>query len=108
MNLDVMLLTSAIPELGFVRVSVQRTGGRLSVAEASQTLAGMIETLGERHRFLDDNQASVVNWPDWCHSGSRTTDAHLMSLANQHGIKLVTLDEGIPGGFLIPSETTLE
>lgn len=108
MKLDVMLLTSAIPELGFARVSVQRTGGRLSVAEAAQTLAGMIETLGERHQFLDDNQASVVNWPDWCHSASRTTDAHLMSLANQHGIKLATLDEGIPGGFLIPSETTLE
>ena len=26
------LMTSAIPELGFVRVSVQRTGGRVTVA----------------------------------------------------------------------------
>ena len=33
------LMTSAIPELGFVRVSVQRTGGRVTVAEATETLA---------------------------------------------------------------------
>lgn len=42
------LLTSAIPELGFVRVSVQRTAGRVSVAEASETLKGMLETLAGR------------------------------------------------------------
>ena len=30
------LMTSAIPELGFVRVSVQRTGGRVTVAEAAE------------------------------------------------------------------------
>lgn len=108
MKLDVMLLTSAIPELGFVRVSVQRTGGHLSVADAAQTLAGMLESLGERHQFLNDDQASVVDWPDWCHSASRTTDAHLFCLATQHGMQLATLDDGIPGGFLIPLETHFE
>ena len=38
-----ILLTSAIPELGFVRISVQRTGGRVTIKEASKTLAGMLE-----------------------------------------------------------------
>ena len=36
------LMTSAIPELGFVRISVQRTGGRVTVAEATETMAGMV------------------------------------------------------------------
>lgn len=34
------LLTSATPELGFVRVSVQRTGGHVAVKAAGRTLAG--------------------------------------------------------------------
>jgi len=46
------LLTSSIPELGFVRVSVQRTAGQLTVAIAAQTLAGMLVSLGKRHEFL--------------------------------------------------------
>jgi hypothetical protein len=38
----VKLMTSAIPELGFLRVSVQRTGGRVTVQESGETLAGML------------------------------------------------------------------
>jgi hypothetical protein len=44
------LMTSAIPELGFVRVSVQRTGGRVTVAEAAETLASMVDALGASAR----------------------------------------------------------
>jgi hypothetical protein len=40
------LMTSAIPELGFVRVSAQRAGGHVTVAEATETLAGMVAALG--------------------------------------------------------------
>ena len=31
-----LLMTSPIPQLGFVRVSMQRTGGRITVHEASE------------------------------------------------------------------------
>jgi predicted nucleic acid-binding protein len=96
------LLTSAIPELGFVRVSVQRTGGRVTVAEASEVLTGMLASLGAHHAFLGDDQAAN-NFPVWCKSASRTTDAHLFSLAEKHGASLATLDSGIPGAFLIPA-----
>ena len=96
------LMTSAIPELGFVRVSVQRTGSRVTVAEASKTLAGMVAVLGARHVLLADDQAAR-RFPAWCSSASRTTDAHLLDLAAAHGAKLATLDTGIPGAFLIPS-----
>jgi predicted nucleic acid-binding protein len=81
------LLTSAIPELGFVRVSVQRTEGRVTVEEASRTLAGMLDSLGACHVFLP----------------SQTTDAHLLGLAEAHRARLATLDAGIPGAFLVPT-----
>lgn len=97
------LMTSAIPELGFVRVSVQRTGGRVTVAEAAETLAAMVAALGARHVLLADNQA-VRQFPEWCFTASRTTDAHLLDLAAAHGAKLATLDTGIPGAFLVPTE----
>jgi len=95
-----MLLTSAIPELGFVRISVQRTGGRVTVTEACDTLAGMVTALGKRHGFLADDLATS-HFPDWCSYASRTTDAHFLKLATSHGAKLATLDAGIPGAFLI-------
>lgn len=95
------LLTSAIPELGFVRVSVQRTAGRVTVTEAGQTLAAMLSTLGARHLFLPDDRP-VVGFPVWCRQASRTTDAHLLELAESHGARLATLDTDIPGAFLVP------
>jgi predicted nucleic acid-binding protein len=99
----IKLVTSAIPELGFVRVSVQRTGGRLPVAAAAATLAGMLKSLGKTHLFLADDCSAVPRWPDWCRGASRTTDAHLVTLAEQHACRLATLDEGIPNAFLIPN-----
>ena len=99
-----ILLTSAIPELGFVRISVQRTGGRVTVREATKTLAGMVTALGVRHVFLADDRP-IRGFPEWCHHASRTTDAHLLQLAETHGAKLATLDTGIPGAFLIPAPT---
>ncbi|MFN0130036.1 MAG: PIN domain-containing protein [Verrucomicrobiales bacterium] len=96
------LLTSAIPELGFVRVSVQRAAGRIEVEEAARTLASMLEVLGPHHGFLADDGDSTAGFPPWCTSAGRTTDAHLLCLAHTHGATLATLDEGIPGAFLIP------
>ncbi len=95
------LLTSAIPELGFVQVSVQRTGGRVTVKEAGKTLAGMLSVLEPRHVFLPDDRPAN-DFPRWCHHASRTTDAHLLHLAAAHGASLATLDAGIPGAFLVP------
>jgi toxin-antitoxin system PIN domain toxin len=96
------LITSAIPELGFVRVSVQRTGGRLPVTEAARVLSGMLDSLGKTHLFLPDDRSASAGWPDWCVTAASTTDAHLATLAERHGFRLATLDEGIPNAFLIP------
>ena len=93
--------TSAIPQLGFVRVSGQRSGGLVTPETAGQILAGMLRRLDPRHRFLADNRAAL-EWPTWCRSAARTTDAHLLALARAHDASLATLDTGIPGAFLIP------
>ena len=95
------LATSAIPELGFVRVSVQRGAGAVSVAEAGSVLAGMLARLGRRHSFLPDDQRAR-DWPVWCKGHARTTDAHLLALAAAHRMELATLDAAIPGAFVIP------
>lgn len=96
-----VLLTSAIPELGFVRVSVQRARGKLSIEMASKTLCGMLEVLGDRHLFIADDQSSTCDWPAWCDSAARTTDAHLLALAMRNDARLITLDAGIPGALLL-------
>jgi toxin-antitoxin system PIN domain toxin len=97
---DHRLLTSAIPQLGFVRVSVQRTRGQISPDAAGHVLSGMLRSLGTRHEFVPDDQ-QAARWPAWCTTATRTTDAHLLSLAKEHGAELATLDQGIPGAFLI-------
>ena len=97
------ILTSSIPELGFIRVSLQRAAGRLSVEDTVKVLQSMTGALGECHRFLPDDQSSSAGFPDWCAGPSRTTDAHLFSLAARHGAELATLDLGIPGAFVLPS-----
>jgi predicted nucleic acid-binding protein len=98
---DTQLLTSAIPQLGFVRVSVQRTGGQLALSTAAEVLAGMIDSLGTVHAFVPDNIHSTT-WPPRCQSAGRSTDAHLLSLATAHKAKLATLDTGIRDAFLLP------
>ena len=100
------LLTSAIPEQGFVRVSVHRSQGKVTTAQAGTMLDGMLREWRGSHEFLPDDQPARIwparIWPAWCQGAARITDAHLLALAKAHQAELATLDAGIPGGFLIP------
>lgn len=98
---SVELFTSPIPEIGFVRVSVQRAMGRITLAKAAEVLQSMLQSLGDRHRFLPDDVSGMV-WPDWCQRPDQTTDAHLAALAKKNGLTLATLDAEIPESFLLP------
>lgn len=40
--------------------------------------------------------------PGWVKAGRQTTDGHLAQLARAHDVVLATLDEQIPGAFVIP------
>lgn len=84
------VLTSAIPELGFVRVSVQRAAGRVIPEMASQVLARMIQALGTKHVFIPDDQRAIYPWTQWCQGVGRTTEAHLLALASSQGAVLAT------------------
>jgi hypothetical protein len=51
---------------------------------------------------LDDLDASRL--PRWVKAAKQITDGHLMQLAKTNGAVLATLDQNIPGAFLIPGE----
>jgi uncharacterized protein len=79
--------TTAITELGFVRISLG-SGYRASWVETQETLKKLHARPG--HHFLADDVDGLAP-PE---TGSKdTTDAHLVTLAKRHGLKLATLDE---------------
>ena len=94
-------LTCSITELGFVRVLGNvRTYG-MDVAHAKSLLQELKAWKGLPLEFINDgNDISAL--PKWAKSPKQTTDGHLVQLAVANAAVLVTLDEGIPGTFLIP------
>lgn len=92
--------TSSITELGFVRVMSQAYA--VSVSQSKALLQKLKESEKYNFSFLaDDHDASKL--PSWATTGKRTTDGHLSELANSNRCVLATLDEKIPGAFVIPS-----
>lgn len=91
--------TCPITELGFVRVMSQVYS--VSVVEAKALLAAVKEYDGLDFEFVaDDHGASRL--PVWVTGSKQTTDGHLLELSRANGCLLATLDERIPGAFLIP------
>jgi predicted nucleic acid-binding protein len=94
-------LTSSLTEIGFVRVVASVAMYDLSVLQARRLLLGMKANAAQPLTFLSDgNDISAL--PAWVKSPKQTTDGHLVQLASANGAVLATLDEGIPGAFLIP------
>ena len=83
--------TTAITELGFVRISLS-AAYLATWDEAQETLKKLHARSG--HQFLADD----VDGRAAPETGSKdTTDAHLVTLAKPHGMKLATLDDGLIG-----------
>ena len=83
--------TTAITELGFVRISLN-IAYRATWDETRETLEKLYRRPG--HQFLADDvdgTASPVT------GAKDTTDAHLVTLAKRHGLKLATLDGTLIG-----------
>jgi len=79
--------TTAITELGFVRISLSGAY-RATWDEAQETLKRLHGRPG--HQFLADD-VDGLGPPE---TGAKdTTDAHLVTLAKRHGLKLATLDK---------------
>ena len=82
--------TCAATQMGFLRVSLS-PAFRSSFAEAIKCLETMLAS--PRHSFLADETAAA----DLPAVGNRqeVTDAHLVTLAKRHGLKLATLDKAL-------------
>lgn len=94
-------LTCSVTEIGFVRVVASVAMYDLKVPQAKMLLLGMKSNDSQPLTFLSDaNDISAL--PEWAKSPAQTTDGHLVQLASTNGAVLATLDEGIPGAFLIP------
>ena len=93
--------TCSITELGFVRVLAQAPGYGFSVTLARTLLLRLEKSDRLTHTFLADDH-DVSHLPSWVKTARQTTDGHLTELARGHGVILATLDERIPGAYLIP------
>jgi predicted nucleic acid-binding protein len=95
------LASCAITELGFVRVLAQAPVYGFTVAQARTLLLRLKEARLSRLTFLPDEH-DVSHLPSWVRAPKQITDGHLSKLASAKGAVLATLDENIPGSYLIP------
>lgn len=95
------LASSSITELGFVRVLSQAPAYGLTVAQARSVLVRMKQSRTYPFHFLADAH-DISHLPAWVKAPKQITDGHLGQLAKAHAATLATLDENIPGSYLIP------
>ena len=94
---DEVLLCPHI-ELGFVRVAL--LGKYIpEMATAKKVLAGFVP--GKAKLGFVSDSSRVKDLPTWVKTGAAIADGHLLNVAEAHGAKLATMDEGIPGAFVI-------
>lgn len=71
------------------------------MAQARTLLLRLKRARGSPFTFIaDDHDVSYL--PSWVNSPKQITDGHLSELADAHGAILATLDENIPGSFVVP------
>jgi predicted nucleic acid-binding protein len=97
---DARLATCAITEIGFVRVSIQ-AGFERDAAGAVETLEGLKQSSRIPFVLLPD-ALGANRRPDWASGPKQVTGGHLLELARENDMQLVTLDKGIPQAALIP------
>jgi uncharacterized protein len=94
------LATCSTTELGFVRVLSQAPAYGFTIAQARTLLLRLKKASPLTLAFIPDDH-DVSHLPAWVKSPKQTTDGHLVRLASAHSAVLATLDESIPGGYLI-------
>lgn len=99
------LATCSITELGFVRVLAQAPAYGFTVTEARNVLVRLKSVTRPSLQFIPDSQ-DIRRLPAWVKTAKQITDGHLSQLAQSNGIVLATLDERIPGAFIIPYRQT--
>src|ERR1700716_3329261 len=95
------LASCSITELGFVRVLAKAPAYGFTVTQARTLLLRLKEVRTSRLTFISDEH-DVSHLPGWVRAPKQITDGHLSKLATANGAVLATLDENIPGSYLIP------
>lgn len=95
------LASCSITELGFARVLAQAPAYGFTVAQARTLLLRLKQAKDSALTFIPDNH-DISALPAWVRIPRQITDGHLSKLAAANGAILATLDENIPGSYLIP------
>jgi hypothetical protein len=95
------LATCSITELGFVRVLAQAPAYGFRVAQARTLLLRLKQARPARLTFIPDEH-DISYLPGWVKTPKQITDGHLGKLASENGAILATLDENVPGSYVIP------
>jgi uncharacterized protein len=95
------LASCSITELGFVRVLAQAPAYGFTVTQARALLLRLKAARTSPLKFIpDEHDVSLL--PAWVRAPKQITDGHLSKLASANAAVLATLDENIPGSYLIP------
>lgn len=95
------LASCSITELGFVRVLAQAPAYGFTVTQARTLFLRLKKARTSSLTFISDEH-DVSHLPAWVRAPKQITDGHLSKLASANGAVLATLDENIPGSYLIP------
>jgi len=95
------LASCSITELGFVRVLAQAPVYGFTVTQSRTLLLRLKEARTFPLAFIPDDH-DVSHLPTWVRAPKQITDGHLSKLATANSAVLATLDESIPGSYLIP------
>ncbi len=90
-----------ITEFGLVRVLAQAPGYGFTVTQARTLLIRLKEARTSPLKFIPDEH-DVSHLPAWVRAPEQISDGRLSKLATANNAVLATLDENIPGSFLIP------
>ena len=74
---------------------------RFAVTQARTLLLRLKEARTSPLKFMPDEH-DVSHLPAWVRAPKQITDGHLSKLATANAAVLATLDENIPGSYLIP------
>ena len=91
----------SITELGFLRVLAQAPAYGFTVSQARSLLLRLKESPTCPLAFIPDGH-DVSHLPGWVKAPKQITDGHLSELAKANDVLLTSLDENIPGSYLIP------
>jgi hypothetical protein len=95
------LASCSITELGFVRVLAQAAAYGFTVTQARTLLLRLKQVRTLPLVFIPDEH-DVSQLPSWVMAPRQITAGHLSKLATANSAVLASLDENIPGSYLIP------